>query len=329
MEKIVKLAVDTYFGRTGKYSAEEANDSLRQALIEANGGSEKLDMWAFQRNPELFQIISQALTVIINEGIQNQFDQFADVMNIGFGDSPIFEIEDPSLFEVAVITDGTTNLLRQRLDSTSLTLTTKTHGVKIYEEFTRLLAGRINWTNLVNRVGASIVRQIKTDIYQAIANSYSTLDATFKGTGALANSTANQDAFKNIIMHIESSTESDVVIYGTRKALSGLGTDVNYLSNNMKDELNQQGFLGVYQGWKVVPIKQAHQPGTYNFAIDDNMLLLVPQVNGQKIVKILNEGDAIVRPVENEASMNPEYTMIKKYGVGVLKTFDYGIWKLA
>ena len=39
---IVKLAVDNYHGCVQKYSKNEANEVLRQALIELNGGSTNL-----------------------------------------------------------------------------------------------------------------------------------------------------------------------------------------------------------------------------------------------------------------------------------------------
>ena len=40
---IVKLAVDSYKGRPEKYSVEQSQEVLRQALVEANGGSTVLD----------------------------------------------------------------------------------------------------------------------------------------------------------------------------------------------------------------------------------------------------------------------------------------------
>lgn len=43
MKEIVKLAVDAYKGNVEKYSTKQSQDVLRQALIDANGGSTKLD----------------------------------------------------------------------------------------------------------------------------------------------------------------------------------------------------------------------------------------------------------------------------------------------
>ena len=43
MNEIVKLAVDAYKGTVEKYSAKQSQEVLHQALVEANGGSTRLD----------------------------------------------------------------------------------------------------------------------------------------------------------------------------------------------------------------------------------------------------------------------------------------------
>lgn len=43
IKDIVKVAVDAYRGNVEKYSVGQSQEVLRQALIEANGGSTVLD----------------------------------------------------------------------------------------------------------------------------------------------------------------------------------------------------------------------------------------------------------------------------------------------
>lgn len=43
MNEIVRLAVDAYNGTVEKYSVKQANETIRNALIEANNGSTKLN----------------------------------------------------------------------------------------------------------------------------------------------------------------------------------------------------------------------------------------------------------------------------------------------
>lgn len=72
MNEIVKLAVDLYHGKVEKYSSKQGNDLLRQALIEANNGSDKLDFRAIRdgKCSGLFTLIEQILTRTVIEGLQ-------------------------------------------------------------------------------------------------------------------------------------------------------------------------------------------------------------------------------------------------------------------
>ena len=49
MNELVKLAVDGYKGNVEKFSVKQAEDALREALIEANGGKTTLDYKALRR----------------------------------------------------------------------------------------------------------------------------------------------------------------------------------------------------------------------------------------------------------------------------------------
>lgn len=43
MNELVQIAVDAYDGKVKKYSVEDSQDLLREALVELNGGSTKLN----------------------------------------------------------------------------------------------------------------------------------------------------------------------------------------------------------------------------------------------------------------------------------------------
>ena len=94
MNDIVKLAVDAYRGRVEKYSENQSMDVLRQALVEANGGSTVLDykkireeasaLWRelVERDPENAPIILKKVEMIfgrpmkLSEITEDQVDLF-------------------------------------------------------------------------------------------------------------------------------------------------------------------------------------------------------------------------------------------------------------
>ena len=69
---IVRLAVDAYHGTVTKYSVSESMDVLRQALVEANGGSTVLDYKAIRDGKcnGLFTLIEEILMLTVVEGLQ-------------------------------------------------------------------------------------------------------------------------------------------------------------------------------------------------------------------------------------------------------------------
>lgn len=72
MKDIVKLAVDSYKGRVEKYSTEQAQDVIRQVLIEANNGKTSLNYKDIRDGKcnGLFTLIEEILSKTVVEGLQ-------------------------------------------------------------------------------------------------------------------------------------------------------------------------------------------------------------------------------------------------------------------
>lgn len=327
MQELVKLAIDAYRGTTGQFSKAEASETLRKALIDLNGGSEKIDFKAFRRNKvEIFEILEETLAVLVSDGITTQFQDFAEVKNLGWGDTNVFHIPSQDLFKIATVADGTGNLRRQRLDSREMSIATSTRGVKIYEELHRFLAGKVDWVEMVSRVAKSYNLQLATDVYSAIYNSYSSLSAPYQLSAAF-----NADDLTTMAQHVEAASNgAGAYIFGTKMALSKVAP--SQISDAMKDQRNTMGYYGELNGFQLREIKNVHQAGTDTFAIDNNFLLIVPAV-ADKFVKIVNEGDALIidgaNGVAQAADMSQEYTFIMKSGIMVIPQAKYGIYRLA
>lgn len=329
MQDVVKLAIDTYKGSLGTYSKEQANEVLRKALIEANGGVEKIDYKSMRKNKaEIFEILEETLSILVAEGIDTQFSDFAEIRNLSAGDTNVFRIPNHELFKVATIADGHNSLRRQRLDSSEMTVGVSTKGVKIYEEFHRFLAGRIDWVDMVNRVARSYNQQVSNDVYSAIYNSFSVLTAPFSLSSAY-----NESSLIDMAQHVEAAAGgAGVTVFGTKKSLAKVATDAStkFVSNDMMNQRQKLGYFGTVAGMELREIKQAHDVGTFNWAINDSFLLVVPNV-GDKFVKIVNEGDAIIvdQDGSNRADFQMDYTFIMKSGIAVMKSAQYGIFRLS
>ena len=74
MNDIVKLAIDAYHGNVEKYSVAQSMETLQKALVEANGGSTKLNYKNIRDGKcnGLFALIEEILSRTVVEGLQGQ-----------------------------------------------------------------------------------------------------------------------------------------------------------------------------------------------------------------------------------------------------------------
>lgn len=322
--ELVKLAVDTYKGDLGNYSREKADEVLRNKLIEI-AGTDKIDYKTMRRfKPEVFAVIEEAIDFLVVQGLTNQFDDFVEIRNLAWGDTNIFTVEDPSLFKVATISNGTNNLRRQRLDNGSFSVEVSNHGIKIYEELYRFLAGRINWVQLVNKVSESYNKDVSNNIYNAIVTALGNISSPYRVAGAY-----DEAELRKIISHVEAASDTNALIMGTKTALAKIATAV--VSERAKETMNATGHYGVFNGTPIMSIKQAHKVGdSTEFIIDDDLLIVVPQPM-DKMVKLVIEGDAIIQETAGGMNMDQslEYLFTKMYGIAVVPGQKLGVYDMS
>lgn len=327
---IVKLALDlnrgvqTFNYDEKTYSASEAVDVLRQALISANGGSTKIDRKMLRRNKaEIFEVIEQLTDSIIHEGLNGDefWMNYVDHVNVNAGDVNEFEAPDNSLFVVSRIADGIATPRRQRIGkSTKVRVDTSIHAIRMYDEYSRFMAGRIDWVELCNRVAKSFNRELWADIYAAfngITSSTVGLSSTYVKTG-----TYSEDDLITLIQHVEAATGEKAILIGTKLGLSKCAG--SNMSEAARTNMFEDGYYGKFAGTPMVALKQAHAPGTDTFMLDDKTLYVV--AGGEKFIKYVEEGEVYIddRDVTRFNDKTIEYYMEKIWGVALMITGKIG-----
>lgn len=302
MNDIVKLATDAYHGKVEKYSVDQAQDTLREALIAANNGSTKVDIRAIRDGKcnGLFTLIETILANNVVEGLTRNaiFDALVEFRNVPAGDKPVFVVRDSTLFQVAEIARGTQAIRRQRIAGESeVTINTATRAVRIYEELDRIMAGRVDFNDMINKVSDSFEQQLLTEVYALWASVTAEAmggEAYFPTAGSY-----NEDALLDVIDHVEAAAGGrQATILGTKKALRNLKESI--VSDEGKSDLYNQGFLGRFYGTPCVALPQRHKIGSTEFVLDNNVLTIV--AGDDKPIKLVYEGDPYVvtrEPVDN------------------------------
>ena len=328
-EEIVKIAVDSYNGRVEKYSTEKTQESLRNMLIEVNNGSSVLDWRAIRdgRCPGLFSIIEEILGTTVIDNLEDNwvYNTLVEVRNVAEGDMPNFVVYDSTLFYVAEVANGTQGIRRQRLGgATEVTIPTTMKMVRIYEELSRILAGRIDFNDMIDRVSKSFNNKLSEELVALWINATSTDlggDVYFPAAGAF-----DEDTLLDIIAHVEAAANGKTAtIVGSKKAVRNLSYAI--VPDSAKEDLYNLGYYGKYYGTPVVALPQRHKFGTTDFVLDDNTLTII--AGEDKPIKIVYEGDPLVisRDATENADLTQEYIFGEKYGTGIILAENTGIGK--
>ena len=319
LENLVKLAVDAHKGCVEKYSAKDSQETLRKALIEANGGSTVLNYRAIRdgKCPGLFTLIEEILDKTTMDGLQGNefFNTFVEYRNVAEGDKNVFVLPDTTLFTVDESADGTQAIRRQRLSgSEEISIPTTLKTVRIYEELNRVLSGRVDFNEMINKVAQSFQKKIMDDIFTVWSNltAANFRDAAYFSTVG----SYNEDALLDLIAHVEAAAGSgQAIILGTKKALRRLNP--SNISDLAKDDLYNTGYMGKFFGTPVVAIPQRHAVGSTNFLMNDDVLTIVVGDAG-KPIKLVKEGNPIMfmRDPSENMDLTQEYFYGEKYGIG-------------
>ena len=312
------------------YSKGETSEAIRNALLEMNGGSKKLNLKTFYRGSQLYALVQELIPAIIDEGFKDEDALFnlVDYRNIADGDEDEFYIEGNSYFLVADAAAGIRGVRRQRIDkSETVTVKTSVKVVRVYEELNRLLAGKVSFDKFVENVAKSFKQRVLADAYKAISEMSKTtvgLDSEYfvAGTGS-----GDEAALIDLIQHVEAATGKEARIYGTKAALRKVSTAV--VSDEAKKDLYEMGYYGKFNGTEMICLRQVHKPGTSVFALDDSKLYII--AGDDKPVKVVNEGEGLL--YEGDATANndltQEYVYGQTFGVGVACAEKMGVFTLA
>ena len=320
---LYKGTIQTKFGR----SEEEGNDLIRKAVLKAAGCENEWDHYMFQHNKHLvFRLLSEILEEVVGEQVMKQYETWVDFRSVALGDTIEFRVPNNDLFEVGIVADATDNLRRQRIMHGKVAMQSFQLGCKIYEEFMMFQLGRIDWTDLVNRIAKSVENTLMRIIVKGIESAYVPVGNEKYGYAG----TYSDDEVLRVAENVQAKTGLRPVIYGSKSALANLRKSSSALwSEAEKEEVRRTGHVGLFNGYDVVEIPNFMDKDD-NLVLSQNMLFIIPE--GTKIIKLLSEGNAEIYETtdqHNRADQQIEYQYMSRYQLGILKSNVYGVIVLA
>jgi hypothetical protein len=327
--KLIKLAVDTVKGVPSAFSEGNPSDVIRNALIEANGGSTKIDVKAMRKtNGSFYELVEELIVASIIEGLpeSNPIFKWAETKNGKAGDKPEFKVHKDSVLAVAEVANGTLGIRRQRIfGDTTKTLTPIPHAVKVYEELQRLLAGRADWVDFVNAVSRSFILDTNRAIADAFASIATTTPNVISETGSFS-----EASMVSLIEKVEMNNPGKTArIFGTKTALRNLAMSTsNMVGETIKDDYYNMGYMGKFNGTEVFELKNGLKTDGTTKILDDTKLYVI--ATDEQFIKYYNEGDALIveSKLGDNSDLTQDYTVINTYAVAVELADKIGLYDM-
>lgn len=264
-----------------------------------------------------YEILEEVIDVTVNDAWASNdfFKEVAEFRNVFLGDSPTFVINDPSWVVVNHFSGNTWNTERQKYGKKgSVTIPTSWFFAHVYDDYERFLTGAVTIEELVTSLTNAFTRHVDTMITNAFMDAGTGLPSEFLHSGTLTT-----DDMLDLIQMVSIYSQQPVSIYGTSVALSRLNAlaEVKY-SDEMANELYTTGRLGYWMGNRIVQIPQSFVPNTYQYAMPNDVLYVIP--SGIAPIKVVDEGEtrALQLGFEETIDQTIDYQMQRKLGVGVV-----------
>lgn len=328
--ELIKVCVDYIKNPTQVAHFSNGKDidaTIRGKFFEIMGTEKPTRKDIRRHSVEIFEVLEEVLTETYLKGVEEDefFMQFAEVRNLALGQRQDFYIEDDGVIIVSEHAGNNWNISRQKLEGgKSFTVETKSYAAGVYTDFEDFITGRTSFGKLISKVGEGITRKINAEVAAAFASASTQLPSVFQATGDY-----DEGKLIDLVSHVEAVAGSAIVV-GTKKALAKVTAGANFATytEGMKAELHNSGRVTNYNGMTLVQLPTVHKANSFDFAYDDDKLLVLPATDN-KPIKLVFEGDSWVREINDHTAnmdMSYDYRFITHFGTAVVFETLYGIY---
>lgn len=298
-----------------KFSYSDLNETLRSELKELAG---TYQLYRENKNV-VFSLIEATINDILPIRVLEQYGQFAEIKTFAQGDKPVFKqkITEASRrrakqFITKVGLAGVYEVFK--LDGREYEIQTTAFGGAAQVSIEEFLDGRVDFADLIEIVMEGLDEAIYLEIEKALIGSVENLAAANKYAGAGFDET-EMDRLVAVADSYGKST-----IYCTYEFAATMVPSEGWISDNMKDQKWNNGYLANYKGHNVIVLNQSFvDEKNVTKVIEPGYAWIIPAGNSEKPVKIAFEGTTLVDERAN-ADWSREIQVYKKLGVGALIT---------
>ena len=305
-----------------KFSYADLNDTLRNELKDLAG------TYALYRENKnsIFSLMEETIDDVLPKKVLEQYGQFAEIKTFSQGDKPVFTqritVAAKRRAKQFVTKVGLAGIYEVfKLDGKSYEVPTSAFGGAAQIGFEEFLDGRVDFADVLDIVMEGLDECVYLEIERALKGAVTSLQAANK-----TSQTSFVEAEMDKLLQVADSY-GQATIYCTYEFAATMVPAEGWVSNEMKNQKWNNGYLASYKGHRVIVLPQSYEDETNSKkVIDPSYAWIIPTGGNDKPVKVAFEGQTIVREIEN-ADMSREIQVYKKMGVAAIITNNICVYR--
>ena len=302
-----------------QYDYNALNETLREELKELAG---TYSLYRENKNT-IFALIEETIDEILPKKVMEQYSMFAEVRTFAQGDRPVFNKKEgrrrAKQFVTRVGLAGIYEVFK--LDKSSFEVPTSAFGGAAQIGFEEFLDGKVDFAEVTEIIMEGLDEVVYEEIAKALIGGISQLPAANKVTH-----TGFDEAKMDKLIAI-ARAYGEPAIYCTYELAAKILPVSDWVSSEMKNERNAQGYISQYKGNRIVILPQSFTDETNaTKVIDPSYAWIIPTGGNDKPVKIAFEGQTIVDEYTNY-DRSREIQVYKKLGVVAMMTNNICVYE--
>lgn len=331
LQEIKELALYAAKGTApANYQVENVNEALRDAFKDLAGSVNQ-----FMKNRyDIYEIMIETADEIVPNKVIDAVGRFAEVQVVGQGQKALFKRSlgrnRAKKFLTQVGLSGVYETFR--LDKTTFEVPAMAIGGAVTIDFERFLDGAEDMAELMDIITEGLTDSVFIEVQKA-------LKAAINATGRpdankVSKNTFDAEAMIKLI-NVVKAYGSNAVIFAPPEFVAAMGPDaIVPVGTNYQgiyhpqdiDAIHNTGYINLFRGTPIVQIPQSFIDETNTKTWIDPQLAYVLPTDGEKVVKVVLEGQTQVHDFTNRDN-SMEIHVYKKMGAAILTHHNWGIYQ--
>lgn len=306
-----------------KFNYSDLQDTLRAELNEIAG---TYSLYRENKNT-VFALIEETIDDVLPKKVLEQYGDLAEIKTFKQGDKPIFtqRITQASKRRAKQFIGkvGLAGLYEVfKLDGKSYEVATNAIGGAAAIGFEEFLDGRVDFADVLDVVMEGLDECIYIEIEKQLIGAINNVQTANKSS----QTSFDEKEMDRLLSIADSYGTGKADIYCTFEFAATMVPAQGWISDAMRDQKWNNGYLANYKGHRVIVLAQSYEDETNTTKIIDPQYAWVVPGGAAKPVKIAFEGQTIVDEYTNY-DRSKEVQVYKKVGVRAVFTNDICVYQ--